>query len=104
MSTTARTILHFSSSARSSGSASRALSQALVDRVKAHAPERVVVRDRDVGGERAPSHVTEAWIGASFTPEENRTAAQREALKESDGLIDELKGSDVLVIGAAMCA
>ncbi|CEF97492.1 NADH-azoreductase, FMN-dependent [Ostreococcus tauri] len=97
-----RTILHINSSARMSGSASRALSQALVDRIKSHVGERVVIKTRDVGATQPPSFVNEQWIGASFTPEENRTDAQRETLRESDGLIEELRSSDVVVVGAAM--
>lgn len=99
-----RTILHINSSARMSGSASRALSQALVDRIKSHVGERVVIKTRDVGATQPPSFVNEQWVGASFTPEENRTDAQRETLRESDGLIEELRSSDVVVVGAAMCA
>ena len=103
MSTT-RTILHLTSSARVHGSASRALSQTLIERLTRHAGgARAVVKTRDVGATQAPSFVNDAWIAASFTPEENRTAAQKEALKESDALIEELKASDVLVIGASMC-
>jgi len=97
---TARSILHINSSARVAGSASRALTNALVARMRAHAPD-VAVTHRDVGA-HPPSFVTEAWIGASFTPEENRTEAQRAALRESDALIAELRSSDVVVIGAAM--
>lgn len=68
--------------------------------MQAHAPSAAVAT-RDLAT-CPPSFVTEAWIGASFTPEENRTAAQIEALRESDALIAELRASDVIVIGAAM--
>jgi len=99
-----RAILHLDSSARTVGSASRALTNALVSRMKAHANASVTVHTRDVGQTQAPSYVNEQWIGASFTPMENRTAAQKEALKESDSLIAELQACDVIVIGASMCA
>ena len=45
------------------------------------------------------SLVDEAWISANFTPAEELTASQREALAESDGLVTELQAADVIVIG-----
>jgi FMN-dependent NADH-azoreductase len=44
--------------------------------------------------------VDEVWINANFTAEEERTAAQRDRLAESDALVAELKGADVVIIGA----
>lgn len=95
----ARVVLHVNSSARVAGSASRALSAALVNRMQSHCG--AVVTHRDLAA-CPPSFVSEAWIGASFTPAENRTATQLDALRESDALIAELQRSDVIVIGAAM--
>jgi len=40
-----------------------------------------------------------AWLGAVFTPEENRSAEQQEIAAFSDTLIDEIKTADVVVIG-----
>ena len=43
--------------------------------------------------------ITEAWVGANFTPADDRSAAQREILAVSDELIAEIKAADTLVIG-----
>jgi FMN-dependent NADH-azoreductase len=96
---TSRTVLHINSSARVAGSASRALTQRLVDRM---ARGGAAVIARDVGATQTPSYVNEAWIGAAFTPEANRTPAHARALEESDALIEELRASDVVVVGASM--
>jgi FMN-dependent NADH-azoreductase len=40
-----------------------------------------------------------AWLGAVFTPAENRTADQKPIADLSDALIDEIKSADVVVIG-----
>ena len=39
------------------------------------------------------------WIGAAYTPAENRTPEQKATLALSDELIAEIKAADVLVIG-----
>jgi FMN-dependent NADH-azoreductase len=40
------------------------------------------------------------WLNANWTPEDQRTDAQRETLALSDTLIAELKAADTIVIGA----
>jgi FMN-dependent NADH-azoreductase len=55
-----------------------------------------VVR-RDTARDPIPP-VTAEWIGASFTPEEQRTPAQREVLALSDRLWAELEGASEIVI------
>lgn len=40
------------------------------------------------------------WIGAAYTPAENRNADQKATLALSDTLINEIRDADVLVIGA----
>jgi len=42
------------------------------------------------------------FVHAHFTPEADRTAAQREVLAQSDQAIAEIQAADVVVIGAAM--
>jgi FMN-dependent NADH-azoreductase len=44
----------------------------------------------------------EQTIGAYFTPAENRSAEQAEAVKLSDQLVAELMAADVIVLGAPM--
>lgn len=93
-------LLHIDASARVARSISRSLSGAFVDAWRRHDPGVEVLR-RDVGG-APPPFVSEAWIAAAFTPEDERTEAQRRELAASDRLIDELARADVIAIGAPM--
>ncbi len=43
--------------------------------------------------------IDESWIGANFTPEDQRTDAQRAQMALSDELVEELKAADTVVIG-----
>jgi FMN-dependent NADH-azoreductase len=47
-------------------------------------------------------YLDEVFTTATFTPPENRTDAQNEALAISDTLVAELQAADTIVIGAAM--
>ena len=87
-----RTLLHIDTSARRSGSTSRDLSAQIVDRL---APETVLRRDL---ADALPL-IDETWIGANFTPEDQRSDAQRAQMALSDELVAELKAADTLVIG-----
>ncbi|MGD8643047.1 MAG: NAD(P)H-dependent oxidoreductase, partial [Chromatiales bacterium] len=60
-----------------------------------HGDVEVVVRDLREG----IPFVDEAWMAASFTPEQERSEDQRAALVMSDALVEELRSADVLVIG-----
>ena len=91
----ARNILHVNASARTEGSISRTLSQDLVSRLS-DADTEVVTRD--IGISPVPI-LSEAWIGANFTPDEDRTAAQNQILELSDTLIGEIEAADTLVLG-----
>lgn len=88
-----KTVLHIDSSARLEGSVTRDLSAAVVARLGA---TEVIRRDL-----ATPLPLLDAnWIGANFTPEEQRSAEQKQTLALSDSLVEELKQADVLVIGA----
>ena len=89
---TATAILRIDTSARSSGSVSRDLT----DRVIARFPEATVTT-RDL----APGLplIDETWVGANFTPAADRTPDQRAGLALSDELIAEVEAADTLVIG-----
>jgi FMN-dependent NADH-azoreductase len=91
----ARNILHINASARREGSISRSLSQAVVDRISS-VDTKVVTRD--IGTSPLPI-LTEAWVGANFTPDDDRSAEQRETLALSDRLIAEIEAADTLVLG-----
>jgi len=91
----ARNILHINASARREGSISRSLSQAVVDRISSVGTNVVT---RDIGSSPLPI-LTEAWVGANFTPDDDRSAEQRETLALSDRLIAEIEAADTLVLG-----
>ena len=90
-------ILEVSASGRQNDSVSRMLSRDIISALEdRHGNIDVTRRDLAQG----IGLVDEDWISANFTDEEERTASQRERLGTSDGLVDELKQADVLVIGA----
>ncbi|MEQ8858968.1 MAG: NAD(P)H-dependent oxidoreductase [Pseudomonadales bacterium] len=89
-------ILHLDASQRKQGSVSRALSRLLVDELQAKYPDAKLVHRDLVDG--VPL-VNADWIAANGTPDEARTEAQCRALAQSDVLVDELRRTDVWVIG-----
>ncbi len=90
-------ILEISSSARQDGSVTRQLCADLIAALEdRHGPVDITRRNL---GNGVPV-LNEAWIEANFTPDEDRTPHHLETLAYSDELVDELKNTDVLVIGA----
>ncbi|WP_425081497.1 FMN-dependent NADH-azoreductase [Ruegeria arenilitoris] len=87
-----KTILHIDASARREGSATRDLSNRIVNHLGA---ARIIRRDL-----ASPLPLlTEDWISANFTPGDQRNDAQREHLALSDSLVGELQQADTIVIG-----
>ena len=93
-------ILHVDASPRGAASQSRLIAGELMDAMKA-AHSDATVTYRDLGHQDIP-FVTEAFIGAMYTPEEARTPEQKELLGLSDELVDELFAADVYVFGIPM--
>lgn len=89
-----RTVLRVDASGRREGSQTRVLADKLIAQLQAAGATRVLTRDLAGGVE----FVDEAWINANFTPEEDRTEAQKSRLLGSDALVDEAVQSDVIVI------
>jgi len=85
------------SSARSDGSMSRRLADALTEQLREN-EGALEVRIRDLAVD-APSFVDADWVDANFTPPEQRNEEQNAALAQSDALVSELKAADILVIG-----
>lgn len=85
-------VLRIDASMRRDGSTTRALTDRTIARL-----EGAEVTTRDLA-EGLPL-IDEAWIGANFTPEAERTDEQRQTLVLSDRLIAEIKAADVIVIG-----
>tara|TARA_R110001592_G_scaffold121494_4_gene327142 strand:- start:2316 stop:2912 length:597 start_codon:yes stop_codon:yes gene_type:complete len=90
-------ILLISSSPNLEGSNSRALAENLANGLAGDA--RVVVRDL---GANPPPHLDQETIGAFYTPEADRSDAQKQKLALSDTLIDEVFAADAIVIAAPM--
>ncbi|MEO0990180.1 MAG: NAD(P)H-dependent oxidoreductase [Pseudomonadota bacterium] len=85
-------ILRIDASARHGGSITRDLADRIANRFEG---AEVVTRDLSNG---LPL-INESWVGANFTPADDRTAEQRTALSLSDELIAEIQKADVLLIG-----
>jgi Acyl carrier protein phosphodiesterase len=97
---TMKTLLVVHSSGRVTRSITRRLAHRFIRAWSAANPDGAVL-ERDVGLHPPPT-VNEAWITAAFTPPDRRTPAMREALRESDALLDEIDRADAIVIGAPL--
>lgn len=84
-------ILRIDASARHEGSISRDLTSQIID----HLGGTVTTRDLATGIPLLDA----AWIGANFTPVDQRTAEQTRTLALSDTLVAEVQAADTLVIG-----
>ncbi|MBD1929960.1 NAD(P)H-dependent oxidoreductase [Trichocoleus sp. FACHB-90] len=93
-------LLHIDASVRKEGSKSRKLGKKFKDLWKAAHPDVQVIY-RDVG-QFPPSHPTEAFTIANYTPLDLRTPEMHLVLKQSDLLIDELLDAERLVFGIPM--
>lgn len=93
-------ILQINSSARSVGSESTRLADAIVAKLKAATPDAQVTR-RDLAADPHPA-IDEATLGALFTPADKRSAEQAARVALDDALIAQAQAADVIVIGAPM--
>lgn len=93
-------ILQINSSARSSGSESTRLADAIVAKLRAAHPDAQVTR-RDLAAQPHPI-LDEAALGALFTPAEARTEAQQARVALDMALVAQAQAADVIVIGAPM--
>ena len=89
-------ILRIDSSIKGAASVShKLLDRAQENLTAAHPDADVVTRDLSSG---VPA-IDGNWIGAVFTPAENRSAAQAEIAAYSDALLAEVRAADILLIG-----
>jgi FMN-dependent NADH-azoreductase len=93
------TLLHLNTSPLPS-SVSRELTREFVSNWKASHPSGKVI-DRDLAA-NPPKPLDQAWIYATFTPEEARQPEQKDLIAYSDQCISELELADEYVIGVAM--
>jgi len=91
-------ILQINSSARSQGSESTRIADAIVAKLSAERNDVQITR-RDLAVQPHPM-LDEAALGALFTPADQRTAEQAARVALDDALIAEVQAADVLVIGA----
>lgn len=93
-------ILQINSSARSQGSESTRLADAISAKLQAANPAAVITR-RDLAVDPHPP-IDEPTLGALFTPAAQRGAEQAARVALDDALIAQVQAADVLVIGAPM--
>jgi len=102
-----KTVLHLDTSARRTDSSvqdynsiSKTLAAKFMDKwVTANRKDKVIYRDL---GLNPPEFVSQDWIAAVFTTDENKTDEQKELLTLSDTLIDELDQADIILISSPM--
>lgn len=88
-------VLLISASSRRQGSVSRQLAGEFLSALDA-AGVTVNLAERDLAD--SMPFVDQNWINANFTPSEKRTADQTATLAYSDGLVDELKAADLIIV------
>lgn len=93
------TLLIVNSSPRSN-SVLRKLTRHFAEDWKSLNPNGRIV-ERDLSDGTVP-YLSESWIEAAYTPESNRSEAQRGLLVLSDTLIDEILAADVILLGIPM--
>ena len=93
------TLLHLNTSPLTS-SVSRELTREFVSNWKASHPSGKVI-DRDLAA-NPPKPLDQAWIYATFTPEEALQPEQKDLIAYSDEAIAELEQADEYVMGVAM--
>ena len=94
------TLLHIDSSPLYGRSVSRELTSAFVEQWRSSQSEGTIV-DRDLNSTFIPP-IDAEWVGAVYTPEDARTAEQRQYLALSDSLLAELFEADEIVFGVPM--
>src|SRR6202171_6487466 len=94
------TLLKLDSSPMGQGSISRKLTAKFAETwLKSHPGSRII--ERDLTTLNLPV-LDASWVGAAYTAESSRTAAQSNALAASDSLINDLEQADEYVFGVPM--
>ncbi len=93
-------ILHIISSPRGEASFSIKLGRSIIDKLLIAYPGSTV-KEHVLVNNHFP-HIEEAQITSFFTPPQQRTSQNMEALKHSDEAIQEVMDADIIVIGAPM--
>ena len=90
------TILHINSSERIQDSVTRQVSAELVSQLQKQSG--LAIKSRDLV--KGIPFINELWIHANFTDPEQRTEQNKQALKTSDQLVEELQAAEILVIAS----
>ncbi|MCJ8276693.1 MAG: NAD(P)H-dependent oxidoreductase [Bdellovibrionales bacterium] len=90
-------IYHLDASARLNNSTTRQFTEITVAELKKKTGQEVV--RRDLGKAEGLKFVDDVIVGGIFTPEDDRSPEQVEALKASDQIIKEAIDNDIWVIG-----
>lgn len=93
-------ILNIISSPRGAASNSIKLANAIIDNLKEKDPG-AAVHVRDLTNKPFP-HLEEAHLNAFYTPVENHTEENKEAIRHSNEAVKEIFDADTIVIGAPM--
>jgi FMN-dependent NADH-azoreductase len=93
-------ILNIVTSIKGDASFSNKLSNAILEKLKAEYNE-TQVKTLDLSKTPLP-YLSELDISAFYTPEENRTEAHKETLRQSDLATTELLEADIIVIGVPL--
>lgn len=93
-----KNVLHIISSALGEASVSKKLGNAIIEKIKVRYPDSIV-KERNLTTKPFP-HMDGVQIGSWFTPAENRSPEQVNAIKISDEAVAELQEADIYVIDA----
>ncbi len=91
-------ILRLDASANTSTSNSRKLGDSLINQLRNQSKISLIQRNLNDG----LYFIDETWVGANFTPLDERSSAQESALEFSDQLIEELRQADHIVLTTPM--
>ena len=91
-------ILKINASAKINNSRSRLLTAQLASKLQNLSNGKIIDRDLTQGLQ----FITEAMIDRYYVPEDSLSAEDKNILKPSNDLVDELLNSDVIIIGAPM--
>ena len=95
------TLYRLDASIRAEGSNTRSLADAVEQEWRAAQPGAPVLR-RDIGLDPVPATAWTAAVGASITPEEQRSSGQREAIDIAAREVDMLASADALLFAVPL--
>jgi FMN-dependent NADH-azoreductase len=90
-------VLRIDASSRYEGSVTRKLVDDFLKELETR-EQNIQISHRDLAREHLP-FIDEHWIGANFTPVDQRNLSQKAILAQSDRLVREVQDADILVVG-----